>query len=87
MALESLPPEILHQIFSDTAINHEDLRNFTLVSHNLWDVATSIWYANLDLKVRAAWRGGVFNVQKDKEKLVGIIASYVESPLYIDSRH
>ncbi|KAE9375143.1 hypothetical protein N431DRAFT_480500 [Stipitochalara longipes BDJ] len=76
MALDSLPREILHEILSFGTHNRKDLWNCSLVSHNLWEVATSILYSSIDLRIESQWCDGRWQLQKNPEiTLVNTLAS------------
>jgi hypothetical protein len=77
MSLSSLPPETLHNIFSYDGISRTDLCHLSLVSRNIWEVATSFLYSNLDIHVNSEYTAGVWMLDKRYQNIVQSIASYV----------
>ncbi|PQE26752.1 hypothetical protein CJF31_00011654 [Rutstroemia sp. NJR-2017a BVV2] len=51
MALNLLPNELVYNILSYLDYDRKDLLNYSLVCHNLWDVATAILYSDIKFKL------------------------------------
>ncbi|KAM3072501.1 Hairy/enhancer-of-split with YRPW motif protein 2 [Clarireedia jacksonii] len=70
MALDTLPNEIIYSILSYISPNRKDLWSCSLVSHNLWDVATSILYHDINFDIKTESHDRVWHVQKEKETIL-----------------
>jgi hypothetical protein len=82
MSFESLPVEIIHNIFSHSAGNYKDLWSFSLVCRQLREVATSFLYANIELQAKDEWvQGKEWRFINEDEKIIKTLALYVPTSI------
>ncbi|PQE09578.1 hypothetical protein CJF32_00007055 [Rutstroemia sp. NJR-2017a WRK4] len=76
MALNSLPNELVYNILSYLDCDRKDLLNYSLVCHNLWDVATAILYSDIKFKIDFNWHDDEWDIKKEKVViLLDVLAS------------
>jgi hypothetical protein len=76
MALNLLPNEIVYNILSCIAHDRKDLWSYSLVCHNLWDVATAMLYSDIKFDFEFKFRDRKSRIEKNKEtKLLNALAS------------
>jgi len=84
MALNLLPREVLHDIISTQSPTLTDLRNYSLVCRNVWEVASVVMYGHLDLTFDDQDTKANEKTKQSQIKLFQSIASYVCIPRSID---
>jgi hypothetical protein len=83
MTLNLLPSELVYNILSYLDYDRKDLLNYSLVCHNLWDVATAILYSDIKFKIQFNRHIDNWDIKEEKVFiLLNVLASSVHRRLH-----